>query len=100
MYLSGVSYYVLADHFIIHQTHLYEESARRTERKYNRKIYAGFREEACFRYLRSYRDNGTLNTTRARNAITECRKLKAIRVAGGQVGNQPCHATQRPPSAN
>lgn len=28
MYLAGVSYYVLADHFIIHQNHLYEETVR------------------------------------------------------------------------
>lgn len=31
MYLAGVSFYVLADHFIIHQNHLYEESARKSE---------------------------------------------------------------------
>ncbi|KAK7444270.1 hypothetical protein VKT23_015280 [Stygiomarasmius scandens] len=31
MYLSGISYYVLADHFIIHQNHLYDESARKPE---------------------------------------------------------------------
>jgi glycosyltransferase-like protein LARGE len=31
MYLAGVSYYVLADHFIIHQNHLYEEAAREHE---------------------------------------------------------------------
>ncbi|EAU91462.2 hypothetical protein CC1G_01951 [Coprinopsis cinerea okayama7 len=85
MYLSGMNYYVLADHFIIHQKHLYEESARRTERKYNRKIYASFKEEVCFRYLRSYRDTGRLNTTRARNAISECRKLKPIRMGAPQL---------------
>ena len=31
MYLAGVSFYVLTDHFIIHQNHLYEESARKNE---------------------------------------------------------------------
>ena len=31
MYLSGVSFYVLADHFLIHQSHTYEEEARREE---------------------------------------------------------------------
>lgn len=81
MFLSGIKYYVLADHFLIHQNHLYEEKARRSERKYNRKLYAGFREEVCFRYLRSYRDAGTLNTTRARNAVAECKKLKSVRLA-------------------
>ena len=30
-YLSGVSFYVLADHFLIHQSHAYEEEARREE---------------------------------------------------------------------
>jgi len=31
MYLSGISFYVLADHFIIHQNHLYQETVRKTE---------------------------------------------------------------------
>lgn len=31
MYLSGVSYYVLSDHFIIHQNHRYEEKIREEE---------------------------------------------------------------------
>jgi hypothetical protein len=31
MYLSGVSFHVLADHFIIHQNHLYEETVRKNE---------------------------------------------------------------------
>jgi hypothetical protein len=31
MYLYGASYHVLADHFIIHQNHLYEETARKNE---------------------------------------------------------------------
>lgn len=51
MYLSGVSLHVLADHFIIHQNHLYEEMARKNERRYNRKVYSDFKEELCFRYL-------------------------------------------------
>ncbi|KAF9526662.1 glycosyltransferase family 49 protein [Crepidotus variabilis] len=49
MYLAGVSYYVLADHFMIHQNHLYEETARRNERNHNRKVYADFKEETCIR---------------------------------------------------
>ena len=28
MYLSGVSFYVLSDHFLIRQSHTYEEEAR------------------------------------------------------------------------
>jgi hypothetical protein len=31
MYLSGIAFYVLSDHFIIHQNHAYEETARRNE---------------------------------------------------------------------
>lgn len=31
MYLSGMSFYVLSDHFLIHQNHLYEENARKNE---------------------------------------------------------------------
>jgi hypothetical protein len=69
MYLSGMSYYVLADHFIVHQNHLYEETARKNEvhlifplyliqqpecsfypqRRYNRKVYSEFKEEMCLR---------------------------------------------------
>ncbi|ETW80635.1 glycosyltransferase family 49 protein [Heterobasidion irregulare TC 32-1] len=78
MYLSGISFYVLGDHFLIHQNHLYEEEARRSERKYNRKIYADFKEEACLRYIRRFYDEGTLNTTRGHNAQEECQKIKGI----------------------
>jgi hypothetical protein len=31
MYLSGISFFVLTDHFIIHQNHLYEETTRKAE---------------------------------------------------------------------
>lgn len=31
MYLSGMSFYVLADHFLVHQSHPYEEEARKLE---------------------------------------------------------------------
>lgn len=31
IYLSGVEFYVMADHFLIHQSHKYEEEARREE---------------------------------------------------------------------
>lgn len=31
IYISGVDYYVLADHFLIHQSHKYEEQARKEE---------------------------------------------------------------------
>ncbi|KAH9050950.1 glycosyl-transferase for dystroglycan-domain-containing protein [Lactarius deliciosus] len=78
MYLSGVSFYVLSDHFLIHQSHTYEEEARKNERRYNRKIHSDFREETCLRYLKRFSDQGVLNTTLASNAQEECRKIKGI----------------------
>lgn len=56
LYLSGVSFYVLPDDFLIHQSHAYAEKARKHERKYNRKLYTDFREELCFRYLNAFLD--------------------------------------------
>ncbi|KAF9073566.1 glycosyl-transferase for dystroglycan-domain-containing protein [Rhodocollybia butyracea] len=78
MYLSGISFYVLSDHFIIHQNHLYEEKARKDERRFNKKIYAEFKEETCLRYFKHYHDLGILNTTRGYNIQTECIKLKGF----------------------
>lgn len=51
MYLSGMSFYVLADHFLVHQSHPYEEEARKLERKSNRKVYQDFKEEVCLRFV-------------------------------------------------
>lgn len=78
MYLAGVSYYVLTDHFIIHQNHVYEENTRKNERKSNRKLYAEFKEETCLRYLRNFHELGILNTTRASNALDECGKIRSV----------------------
>ncbi|KAI0313020.1 glycosyl-transferase for dystroglycan-domain-containing protein [Amylostereum chailletii] len=78
MYISGVSFYVLSDHFLIHQSHAYEEQARKSERRYNRKIYSDFKEEACLRYIKRFQVEGSLNTTRAHNALDECSKIKGI----------------------
>jgi hypothetical protein len=74
MYLSGVSFYVLSDHFLVHQSHTYEEEARKNEvstrfplnralyrshrpkqRRYNRKIHSDFKEETCLRFFTSFR---------------------------------------------
>ncbi|EPT00461.1 hypothetical protein FOMPIDRAFT_128238 [Fomitopsis schrenkii] len=85
MYLSGVSFYVMADHFLIHQTHKYEEAARREERKYNRKLYADFKEEACLRYLFRYAHEGVLHTPRGFNVQEECKKLKGL----ARIATQP-----------
>ncbi|KAI1797514.1 glycosyl-transferase for dystroglycan-domain-containing protein [Ganoderma leucocontextum] len=87
MYLSGVSYYVLSDHFLIHQSHKYEEEARREERKSNRKLYADFKEEACLRYIYRYFREGKLHSQRAANAREECKKIKNIAKTVTQVTN-------------
>ncbi|KZT05466.1 glycosyltransferase family 49 protein [Laetiporus sulphureus 93-53] len=85
MYLSGVSFYVLADHFLIHQSHTYEEEARREERKYNRRLYADFKEEACLRYIERYAREGTLHTPRGYNVQEECKKIKSVARIAGQL---------------
>ncbi|KAH9941914.1 glycosyl-transferase for dystroglycan-domain-containing protein [Amylocystis lapponica] len=85
MYLSGVSFYVLADHFVIHQSHTYEEKARREERKYNRKLYADFKEEVCIRYLDRTRRDGTLAGMRGLNVQEECSKIRSVAKVVGQV---------------
>ena len=71
MHLSGVDFYVLSEHFIVHQNHMYEEMTRKLEvgrkyslpaaernlylrflkRKHNRKLYTDFKEETCLRYV-------------------------------------------------
>ena len=78
MYLSGVDFYVLADDFLVHRNHDYDEQARKLERRYNRRIYADFREEMCLKYLTFFRDAGRLEAPRARNVIHECKKVKGV----------------------
>ncbi|GAA5857163.1 hypothetical protein JCM8547_009346 [Rhodosporidiobolus lusitaniae] len=76
LYLSGVSYYVLPDDFLIHQSHAYAEKARKHERRYNRKLYTDFREELCFRYLTLFLDQ--IESPRAKNLANECKKIKGF----------------------
>ncbi|SCV68540.1 BQ2448_661 [Microbotryum intermedium] len=76
LYLSGVSFYVLPDDFLIHQSHAYAEKARQHERRYNRKLYIDFREETCFRYLNMFIDQ--IDSPRAKNLAQECKKLKGF----------------------
>ncbi|KAF5383486.1 hypothetical protein D9757_006133 [Collybiopsis confluens] len=101
MYLSGMSFYVLSDHFILHQDHAYEERVRKDERRYNKKIYSDFKEETCVRrvafpgpisyalygakegtsvcrYFKLYHDLGILDTWRGYNIQKECMKLKGF----------------------
>ncbi|KAJ7594975.1 glycosyl-transferase for dystroglycan-domain-containing protein [Mycena floridula] len=89
MYLSGISFYVLSDHFIIHQNHLYDESARRGERQANRKLYQQFKEETCLRYLKGYHESGILNTTRGFNVQDECKKIKGLSRVAAQLIDPP-----------
>lgn len=78
MYLSGVSYYVLSDHFLIHQGHPYEETARKNERKMNRKLYQDFKLETCLRYIKAYHESGILNSTVGFNLQQECKKIGGL----------------------
>ncbi|KAI8983386.1 glycosyl-transferase for dystroglycan-domain-containing protein [Trametes punicea] len=67
MYLSGVSFYVLSDHFLIHQSHKYEEEARREEvRKFHRYIVVGALYSPL--YVRSGSRIGSCIRTSRRNA--------------------------------
>ncbi|KAI5478479.1 glycosyltransferase family 49 protein [Pseudohyphozyma bogoriensis] len=76
LYLSGVSFYVLPDDFLIHQSHAYAEKARKHERRYNRKLYTDYREELCFRYLNLFLDQ--IDGPRAKNLANECKKIKGF----------------------
>ncbi|KAF8345982.1 glycosyl-transferase for dystroglycan-domain-containing protein [Amanita rubescens] len=87
MYLSGTSFYVLADHFIVHQNHLYQETVRKNERKYNRKVYQDFKEEVCLRYLKTYHDLGILHTKQGSNLREECKKIKGVTKMSGALGS-------------
>ncbi|KAI0789296.1 glycosyl-transferase for dystroglycan-domain-containing protein [Abortiporus biennis] len=78
MYISGVSFHVLSEHFLIHQSHKYEEEARKEERRHNRKLYTDYKEEVCLRYLHQFHQKRSLATDQARNALEECRKIKSV----------------------
>ncbi|TDL20022.1 hypothetical protein BD410DRAFT_684555, partial [Rickenella mellea] len=78
MYLAGVSFFIMSDDFLIHQSHSYEEEARKLERRHNRKIYADFREEMCLKYLKVFHNQGLLHAAIARNAREECKKIKGM----------------------
>ncbi|KAI9303308.1 glycosyl-transferase for dystroglycan-domain-containing protein [Cunninghamella echinulata] len=78
IYLAGIDYWVLPDDFLIHQTHHYPEDTRAKERKYNRKLYDYYREEACLRYARMMIASGVWDTDRAANVKRECAKIKGF----------------------
>jgi len=55
------------------------------QRKYNRKLYADFKEETCLRYLDRYSREGVLHTDRGFNAQEECKKIKTVARLAAQV---------------
>ncbi|KAK3819002.1 MAG: glycosyl-transferase for dystroglycan-domain-containing protein [Benniella sp.] len=75
MYISGIEFFVLPHDFIIHQSHLYKEEARKQERSYNNKLYRSFREEVCFRYSKQFIMADLWNTSSANNLKRECNKI-------------------------
>ncbi|KAI9304932.1 glycosyl-transferase for dystroglycan-domain-containing protein [Cunninghamella echinulata] len=76
LYISGLVYYVLPDHYVVHQYHPYPEQTRSNERALNRDLYTHFREEVCIKYARSMIARNEWNTKKASNIKRECRKIK------------------------
>ncbi|KAH9813314.1 family 49 glycosyltransferase [Melampsora americana] len=76
LYLSGVTFHVLPQDFLIHQSHPYAEKTRQHERKFNRKLYTDFREEVCFRKLYQFLE---LNQAKLMmNLLNECKKVSLL----------------------
>ncbi|MBW0469649.1 hypothetical protein O181_009364 [Austropuccinia psidii MF-1] len=81
LYLSGISFYILPQDFLVHQSHAYAESTRQHERRFNRKLYADFREEVCFRYLMRFLENKSESISsneKKTNLVQECSKIKGF----------------------
>jgi len=85
LYLSGVSFYVLPQDFLVHQSHAYAEKTRHHERRFNRKLYSDFREEVCFRYFNQFLEQGLVHQ-RGKNMLGECRKIKGFSEATTRLG--------------
>ncbi|POW08664.1 hypothetical protein PSHT_00977 [Puccinia striiformis] len=85
LYLSGVSFYVLPQDFLIHQSHAYAEKTRHHERRFNRKLYSDFREEVCFRYLNEFMNLGIVNE-KGHNMLGECQKIRGFAEAATRLG--------------
>jgi len=85
LYLSGISFFILPDDFLIHQSHPYAEKARKHERRYNRKLYTDFREELCFRYLSQFIETDQLQMPRSKNLLIECKKIKGFTSVAGKL---------------
>ncbi|KAG8825562.1 hypothetical protein FRB91_001033 [Serendipita sp. 411] len=76
MYLAGISFYVLSDDFLAHQSHAYAEDIRKAERRYNKQLYIEFRTEACLRALHRSIVLNELTTPRGLNVQGECQKIR------------------------
>ena len=59
---------------------------QRRQRKYNRKLYADFKEEACLRYLYRFHTAGLLDAPVARNAVEQCGRIKSVERLASEVG--------------
>lgn len=77
LFLSGVSFYVLPQDFLVHQSHAYAEKTRHHERRFNRQLYSDFREEVCFRYLNQFLKFNSINE-KGLNMLHECNKIKGF----------------------
>ncbi|KAI8601139.1 glycosyl-transferase for dystroglycan-domain-containing protein [Dissophora ornata] len=84
IYISGIDYYVLPHDFLIHQSHPYKEETRKQERKYNRKLYQNFQEEACFRYSKNFVMANVWDTAKAENLKEQCIKIRGFKQAMAQ----------------
>ncbi|KZP22589.1 glycosyltransferase family 49 protein [Athelia psychrophila] len=84
-WLAGGGLWVLADHWVVHQSHVYKEGARRVERKSNRRLSSDFREDACVRWLHRHLLSSTLHTPRGRGVFGECARVRGVARIGAQV---------------
>ncbi|OAV91620.1 hypothetical protein PTTG_09892 [Puccinia triticina 1-1 BBBD Race 1] len=85
LYLSGVSFYVLPQDFLIHQSHAYAEKTRHHERRFNRKLYSDFREEVCFRYFNEFLKLGVVHE-KGQNMLGECKRIRGFAEAAARLG--------------
>ncbi|KAG0368007.1 hypothetical protein BGZ54_002863 [Gamsiella multidivaricata] len=81
IYISGIDYWVLPQDFIIHQSHSYKEETRKQERKYNRRLYQNFQEEACFRYSRNFLQANQWDSFKTKNLKEQCNKIRGFKQA-------------------
>jgi glycosyltransferase-like protein LARGE len=94
MYISGIEFFVLPHDFIIHQSHLYKEEARKQERTYNNKLYRSFREEVCFRYSMQFIMADLWNTSSANNLKRECNKISEFKKLVAQMNDMSLRLVQ------